>query len=158
MRAANKGLIPERSWHNCFAALRTPLEGRCRSAASGTRSWTARTQRPVEVERGTNETQVRERLRKVAQRLAARARLFRVQPQVVGVAEHLLEQKPGLLQPPPVGAPGARQRLDKPKTAHVEGPLRPRQPVGSLARIVAVNQPAGGQPALRKRLADRVNG
>src|SRR5688572_17389126 len=72
---------------------------------------------PVEVERGADQPQVGERLWEVPQRLAVWTRLLRIQPQVVGVAEHLLEQQPCLLQPPPVGPPGAGQRLDQPEAA-----------------------------------------
>ena len=57
------------------------------------------------------------------------AGLLGVQPQVVGVAQHLLEQQPGLVQPGRVGTPGPGQRLDQPEGAHVERPFDARQPV-----------------------------
>src|SRR6266516_1574998 len=47
----------------------------------------------VQVERGTDQSHMRERLREVAQRLAQRPRFLGVQPQVVGVGQHLLEDE-----------------------------------------------------------------
>src|SRR5262249_9656615 len=84
---------------------------------------------PVEVEGGADQCQVRERLREVAQGLAARPGLLGVQPQVVAVAQHLLEQQPGLGQASRVDPPSPGQGLDQPEAAHVERPLHPRQPV-----------------------------
>src|SRR5215217_4953841 len=72
-------------------------------------------ERPAEVVGGADERQVREGLREVAQGLAAGSDLLRVEAEVVGVAEHLLEDEPGFFQPP-----RARERLDKPERAQVE--------------------------------------
>src|SRR5215831_18375100 len=47
----------------------------------------------IEIEGGADERQVRERLRKVAEVLGLKAELLAVQPQVIGVAEHLLEEE-----------------------------------------------------------------
>src|SRR4051794_15558311 len=82
-----------------------------------------RRERPVEVEGGADQGQVGERLRVVAQGLATVARLLGKQAEVVGVAEHLLEEQPRVFQPRRVGAPGAGERLDQPEGTHVEGPL-----------------------------------
>src|SRR5437879_1245393 len=60
----------------------------------------------VEVEGGTDERQVREGLREVAEGLAAGPRLLGVQPEVVAVAQHLLEQQTGLGQTGRVGLSG----------------------------------------------------
>src|SRR5580658_1928719 len=48
-------------------------------------------QRTVEVDRRADQGQVRERLREVSQRLPRRADLLGVEPEVVGVGQHLLE-------------------------------------------------------------------
>src|SRR5713101_8587487 len=48
----------------------------------------------VEIEGGADERQVRERLGEVAEVLRLRAQLLTVQSQVIGVAEHLLEEEP----------------------------------------------------------------
>src|SRR3712207_111529 len=81
-------------------------------------------ERPVEVEGGADEGQVGEGLREVAQRLAAGTDLLGVEPEVVGVAEHLLEDEPGFFEPT-----RARERLDEPERAQVECPLLTHEPV-----------------------------
>src|SRR6266852_8455486 len=70
----------------------------------------------VEIEGGADERQMRERLRKVAEVLCLGAQLLAVQPQVIGVAEHFLEEEPRLVQ-----VPHAREALDVPEGAHREG-------------------------------------
>src|SRR5262249_38699119 len=72
-------------------------------------------QSTVQVKRGADQSHVRERLREVAQRLARRSCLLGVQPQVVGVGKHLLENEARLLHPT-----CARQRLDQPECTHIE--------------------------------------
>ena len=59
----------------------------------------AGSERPVEVERRADQGKVREGLGEVAQCLAAGPDLLRVESQVVGVAEHLLEDESGLRDP-----------------------------------------------------------
>src|SRR2546422_10318449 len=56
-------------------------------------------QSTVQVKCGADQSHVRERLREVAQRLARRSRLLGVQPQVVGVGQHLFEDEARLLHP-----------------------------------------------------------
>src|SRR5271155_1515325 len=97
-------------------------------------------QRPVEVERGTYQGQMRERLREVAQRLAAGAGLLGVEAEVVGVTEHLLEEQPSVFQSRRVRPAGTGERLDQPEGAHVEGSLAARQPVRGNGGIVPVDQ------------------
>ena len=58
-------------------------------------------ERPVEVEGRADQAEVCECLGEVAQRLAAGAGLFGVEAQVVGIAEHLLEEQPGVFEPSP---------------------------------------------------------
>src|SRR3712207_6709633 len=69
---------------------------------------------PVEVEGGAYEGQVRERLREISQGLAVGSDLLRVQPQVVRITQHLLEDEPGFFEPARAG-----ERLDKPERAQV---------------------------------------
>src|SRR5262245_11540902 len=52
----------------------------------------------VEVERRTDQREVGERLREVAEVLPTMAELLAVEPQVVRVAEHLLEEEARLLE------------------------------------------------------------
>ena len=54
---------------------------------------------PIQIEGRADQGQMGEGLRKVAQGLAAVAGLLGVQPEVIGVTEHLLENQPGLVQP-----------------------------------------------------------
>src|SRR5215471_14791802 len=58
---------------------------------------------PVEIEGGADERQVCERLGEVAEVLRLGPELLAVQPQVIGVAEHLLEEQPCLGQIPHPG-------------------------------------------------------
>ena len=69
-------------------------------------------ERPIEVEGGAYECQVREGLGEVAQRLAAGSDLLGVEPEVVGVAEHLLEEARLIVEPA-----RPRQGLDEPERA-----------------------------------------
>src|SRR5262249_51433168 len=137
-----------------------PGQGRWRRLARRGRASarTAATQRPVEVEGGADECQVGERLREVAERLAAAAGLFAVEPKVVGVADHLLEQQPGIFQACGVGAAGACKRLDQPEGAHVEGSLLTREAVRRGGGIVAIDQAVGQEAALVQGLAYRIDG
>ena len=83
----------------------------------------------IEIEGGADQRQVRERLREVAEVLCLGAELFAVQPEVIGVAEHLLEDEARLVQ-----VTHARQALDIPEGAHRERPFLSREPVGESAR------------------------
>src|SRR5881296_3691874 len=65
------------------------------------------------------------RLREVAEMLRLGAELLAVQPQVIGVAEHLLEEEPRLLQVAHTG-----EALDVPEGAHRERALLAGEPVG----------------------------
>lgn len=56
-------------------------------------SLVVRAQRPIEIERRADQTEVRERLRKVAERLARGARLLGIEAEVVRVTQHLLEHQ-----------------------------------------------------------------
>lgn len=78
-------------------------------------------------------------LREIAQGLAAVARFFRIEAQVVGVSEHPFEQELCLIQLPPIRPSEARQRFHEPKAAHVEGPLCAVQPVGSGCGVIPVH-------------------
>src|SRR5262245_34497713 len=90
----------------------------------------------VEIEGGADEGQVREGLGEVAEVLRLKAKLLAVQPQVIGVPEHLLENEPGLVQVAHSG-----EALDIPEGAHRKGAFHPREPVGeSVAEAITVDQ------------------
>src|SRR4029077_6793850 len=57
----------------------------------------------VEVDRGTDQGQMAERLREVTELLTGAADLLGVQAQMVGVGEHLLQDQPRLVKPPGAG-------------------------------------------------------
>src|SRR5262249_19967199 len=93
-------------------------------------------QSTVQIEGGTDEGQVRERLREVAQVLRLKAELLTVQPQVIRVAEHLLEEEPCLLQ---VAHPG--EALDIAEGTHRKRSFLSREPVGeSAGEAIAIHQ------------------
>jgi hypothetical protein len=81
---------------------------------------------------------VREGLGEVAELLARRADLLRVQPDVVGVGEHLLEGQPRLVE-----SPGPGERLHPPEGAQREGRLLAGEPVGRRVHVVAVDAAVG---------------
>ena len=86
-------------------------------------------ERTVEIERGTDQRQMGQRLRKIAQSLAAGTGFFAVKSEVIGVSLHAIENLPGLFEQPFIRAPRSGHRFDQPEGAHVECPLVPFQPV-----------------------------
>src|SRR5438034_7211863 len=72
----------------------------------------------VQIEGGADQRQVREGLREVAELLARRPDLLRVQADVVRVGEHLLERQSRLVEPP-----GASERLYPPERAQSGQPV-----------------------------------
>src|SRR4028119_72833 len=110
-------------------------------------------ERPVEVEGGADEGQVGEGLREVAQGLAGVPDLLGVQPEVVGVAEHLLEHQARLVHPT-----CARQRLDEPERAQAERAFFAREAVGGLLDVVAVHEAVRDEPAVAWRPVGGVEG
>jgi hypothetical protein len=56
--------------------------------------------RAVQVDRGADQGEVGEGLREVAESLPGHADLLGIQPEVAGVGEHVLEDRPGFLHPP----------------------------------------------------------
>src|SRR6188474_2631807 len=90
----------------------------------------------VEIESGADERQVCEGLRKVAQVLRLRPELLAIESEMIGVAEHLLEEEAGLLQ-----ITHARQALDIPERAHRERALGAREAVGeAVAQSIPVHE------------------
>src|SRR5215831_18404763 len=86
------------------------------------RAWSsAGSQRAVQIVRRANHGEMGESLGEVSQGLAAMPGLFRIEADMVGEAEHPLENQSRLLEPRPVVATGSGQRLDQPKRADVEG-------------------------------------
>src|SRR3954469_9383750 len=90
------------------------------SAASGARATVALlVEGRVQGERRVDQRQVGERLREVADLLAGEGDLLGVEPHVGGVGEHVLQRRPGVVQPA-----GAGEGVDVGERAQREGALR----------------------------------
>src|SRR6187402_1869802 len=70
---------------------------------------------PVKLECGANQSQMRERLRKVSERLPADGDLFRIKPNVIRVGQHFFEHEPAFIH-----AARASERLCIPERARAE--------------------------------------
>src|SRR5215213_2447830 len=92
---------------------------------------------------------MREGLREIPQRLAARSDLLRVEPEMVGVAKHLLEEEAGLFKPPSVG-----ERLHEPECAQAERALLPHEAVRRLLNVVAEDETVGDQAVVFRWTVD----
>src|SRR5215469_14324833 len=97
-----------------------------------------------------------EGLRKIAERLALRSRLLGVKPEMIGVTQHALKEEHGLIQFLRISLTRARQRLDKPKGAHVERPFLAGESVNSRVGRVAVNETVADETTLAWALENRV--
>src|SRR3712207_1311507 len=102
-----------------FAASRPSLK---LGTASKSGEVTARRLAPpegaVEMDGGAYEAEVGKGLREVAQGLAGGTNLLGVEPEVVGVGEHLLQGETRLIE-----TAGLGQAFDEPEGAHVEAAL-----------------------------------
>src|SRR5579885_1709505 len=96
------------------------------------------TQTAIQVERRADERKMRERLREVPQRFAARADLFPIQAEVIGVSEHLFKEKPRVVQALWIVPPSAGQGFHQPETANIERAFRALQPVRRFLDVIAV--------------------
>ena len=92
-------------------------------------------QRPVEVDGGADQRQVRERLREIAELFAGRPHLLGVQAEMVGVGEHLLKREPRRVQ-----AAGPGQCLDVPERADRERALLAGESVRRGLGAIAVDE------------------
>lgn len=95
--------------------------------------------RAIQVYCRADQSQVGEGLGEVPQRLTRGADLLGVEPEMVRVGEHLLEDCPGLLDPP-----GPGERLDVPERAEVEGAFAAVDPVVA-GDGVPVDEAVGGE-------------
>src|SRR5215203_2438896 len=108
-------------------------------------------ERTVEVEGGADEGKVREGLGEVAQSFATRPDLLGVEAEVVSVAEHLLEDEPGFIEPARAG-----ERLDEPERAQAERAFRPHEAVRRLLNVVAEDEAVGDQAVVFRWAVDGV--
>src|SRR5215475_7099791 len=112
---------------------------------------------PIQVVCGADEGQMRKGLGEISQRLAAGAGLLRVQPQVVCVTEHPLENQQSFFQSDLIQPPRACERFDEPKGTGVECPFDAFESVEALFQVIAIDQTVGDQAALPGRFVDRVD-
>jgi len=97
-------------------------------------------QHTVQIECGADQREMCKGLREVAQRLALWPGLFRVKPEMIGIAQHPLKQQPGLIEFFGKCLAGAGQRLYQPERAHVESAFLARQSVDAGLRRIAIYQ------------------
>jgi Protein of unknown function (DUF1345) len=84
----------------------------------------------VEVHRRAYQGEMAKGLREVADLLTGRRDLFRVEPHMIGVREHLLERQPRVFE-----SARPRQGVDVPERAHGEGALGAPQSIGRCAKV-----------------------
>src|SRR6185295_9691297 len=107
-------------WRRCAT---TKINANGHLSANSSRQVSFHSKCAVEIESRADQSQMRECLRKIAQSFPAAAGLFRIQTDVIGIAEHLLEEQPGVVESDWVGVACTSQGLDQPERTHVEGPL-----------------------------------
>ena len=110
---------------------------------------------PIQVEGSADQRKMRKGLREIAQRFTLRTRLFGVEAEMVGIAEHPFKQKPRFIEFLGNGLTRARQRFDKPEGAHVEGAFLARKPIDAIRGRIAVDQTVADQTAVARTREDR---
>src|ERR1022692_4061718 len=96
------------------------------------------------------------RLREITQSLALRPCLFRIKPEVVGIAQHTFKQQPGFLQLFRNSHTGASDPLYEPKRTHIESTLRSRKSVNAGLRGITIDETVTDKTSIPRILADRV--
>jgi hypothetical protein len=77
--------------------------------------------RPVEVEGGTNESQVSKGLRKITEGFSMMAGFFGKQSEMISVSKHLLKHEPGFFQSLPIRLACAGHRFHEPEGTEIKG-------------------------------------
>src|SRR6266404_4898846 len=96
------------------------------------------------------------RLGKIPQRLALRSGLLRIKPKMIRIAQHSFKQQPGLIQLFGIRLTGARQRLYKPKRAHVESAFLAGKAVNTGARRIAMYKAVADKAPVAGTFKNRV--
>src|SRR6202050_2428827 len=96
------------------------------------------------------------RLREIAQGLALEPGLFRIKPEVVGIAQHPFKQQLGFVQLFRDSRTRASERLYEPKRTHIESTLSTRKSVNACLRRITIDEAVTGKTHLPRILADRV--
>src|SRR5215471_20961916 len=90
----------------------------------------------------------------VAERLSLRTRLFRIESQMVGIAQHALQEQSRLIQLFRNDLTCARQCFNQPERAHVKRALFTGESVNAWGRWVTVHEAIADQPACARTLQD----
>src|SRR5450755_69875 len=98
------------------------------------------------------------RLREITQSLALRPCLFRIKPEVVGVAQHTFKQQPGFVQLFRDSHTRASERLHEPKRTHVESTLRSWKSINAGLRRITIDKAVTDKTSIPRILANRVYG
>src|ERR1700688_1727062 len=98
------------------------------------------------------------RLREITQSLALRPCLFRIKPEVVGVAQHTFKQQPGFVQLFRDSRTRASERLYEPKRTHIESTLSTRKSVDACLRRITIDEAVTDKTSIPRILADRIYG
>src|SRR5882762_8774707 len=101
---------------------------------------------------------MRKGLRKIAQRLALSPGLFRVKPEMIGIAQHPFKQQPGLIQLFGKYLAGAGQRLYQPERTHVEGAFLARKSVDAGLRRITIYKAVADESAIPRILENGAYG
>jgi hypothetical protein len=82
--------------------------------------WKLLPERPVEVERRTDEREVSKGLRKIPEGFTMMTGFFGKKSKVIGVPEHLFKDETGFIQVLPISLPCACHRFHKPEGTEIE--------------------------------------
>src|SRR5262245_57439248 len=99
-----------------------------------------------------------ESLRKIAERFALWPGLLCIKSEVIGITQHAVEQESRLGKFLGNCLARARQRFDKPKRAHVEGALLPRQSVNTRLWWITVHEAIAEETATARAFIDSGDG
>src|ERR1700688_2807563 len=113
-------------------------------------------QHSIQIERSADQREMSKGLWEIAQRLALRPGLLCIKAKVIGIAKHTFKQHPGLIQLFGIRQAGARQRLYKPKGAHIESTFFARKAVNTGLWRIAAHQAVGDKAALTGTFKDCV--
>src|ERR1700722_17319071 len=121
---------------------------RCATSCYSSPRGLATRERAVQISRSADQRQMRQGLRIISEVLSAPSQLLRIQPDVVGIAQHLLKNQPRLIQ-----LSGACEALDEPERTGREGALGSSKPVQPALCFVAIHECVD-----RQFLFDRLEG
>src|SRR5215467_16339325 len=111
----------------------------------------------IQIERGADQGNMGEGLWKVAKGLATTTDFLRIQPHVIGVSQHPLEQQSSFRELCGIDASGSGQRFHQPKRTHGKGALLSTKPIVAGLGIIPEDESIGDQSTLLRRAIDGVD-